>query len=157
MKDNNSVALGKPESSQTLTVSSCSTFVLLICTLVVSLFITINTHAQDSAQSTKFSLTSKTKQCVALRQGQACYKKINFQWKADTNNDYCVIELESRKIIQCWQQQNNGSVNVEFESDSDTTYVLRQQGDTEDLASTEIKISWVYKPKSEKSSGWRLF
>lgn len=111
-----------------------------------------------SAQSiNEFSLTSNTKQCVALRQGQQCYKTITFRWQAQQLDDYCIVELSTRKIIQCWQQQDHGDVNVKFESADDETYALRKQNQTDNLASTDITISWAYKPKPEKSGGWRLF
>ncbi len=111
----------------------------------------------QSQNTTAYSLDSNINQCVALRQGQTCYKTITLQWQAQQTDDYCIVELGSNKIIQCWQQQNQGSSRAEFESDSDTTYALRKQNDTSNLATIEIQISWVYQPKPSKSSGWRLF
>ena len=150
MQDNNKSKLVRHLSSFGLTLPPCTTFFIAWFSLLIS----FHTYAENF---TGFSLESNIKQCVALRQGQICYKKIILQWQATNNDNYCIVELGSNKIIQCWQQQNQGSTGIEFESDKDTSYALRRQNQTENLASTEIKISWVYEPKPPKSSGWRLF
>jgi hypothetical protein len=117
-------------------------------------FLSLPLQAQNN---NGFDLESDSDRCVALRQGQTCYKKIHLQWTAQQTGNYCLVELQTNITIQCWQQQSQAEVDIEFESTQDLTYVLRRENDSVNLAETVVKLSWVYEPKPNRSSGWRLF
>ena len=103
-----------------------------------------------------YDLEANSNRCVALRQGQTCYKKIKLQWRAPQTDNYCLYQRQNNNQIHCWQQQSEGEFELELESKQDTTYVLRRDNESVNLAEFTITLSWVYAPK-QQSSGWRLF
>lgn len=131
-----------------------SGFSLSVVLLTIFFTYTLHTYAQDS---TGFYLKSNTHRCVALRQGQTCYKKIQLQWQALQSGNYCLLNRENNTTLQCWHQESGGEIATEFESGVDVSYVLRNENGDEDLAEVVIKVSWVYEPKPDKANGWRLF
>lgn len=110
-----------------------------------------------SQTNADYVLESDAKRCVALRQGQTCYKKVKLRWRAPNSGNYCVYVAGSNTPLQCWQQQLSNEMTVDFESGEDTVYVLRQENTSNNLAEFTISVSWVYEPQQDSSSNWRLF
>ena len=79
-------------------------------------FISPTVWAQDSGE---FSVQTDNNRCVALRQGQICYKEINLRWQASKPGDYCLIDLDKNQSLNCWSQESQGAMVVEFASDHD--------------------------------------
>lgn len=113
-------------------------------------------NAQDNPSDTK-TLTVTPKRCVALRQGQVCYQNITFTWQQATIGNYCLVELSTLNNIQCWSQQKMGKFTFDFQSDKSKTFVLRHEGKEDNLATTDITVSWVFKSSKRPRSSWKLF
>jgi hypothetical protein len=95
--------------------------------------------------------------CVALRQGQTCYQEVTFNWRQSQKGNYCLVELSTKHVLQCWQQVNSGMFAWDFQSNESREFALRGQDQTENLAATHITVSWVFKSSKRPKSSWKLF
>lgn len=103
-----------------------------------------------------FSLQVNNNRCVALRQGQTCYKTVTVEWQTPAADNYCIYQANQTDPVHCQAAQQT-NFSVEFESASDVIYELRRAESDTVLATATIKVSWVYQPKKESTRGWRLF
>ena len=95
--------------------------------------------------------------CVALRKGQICYLEVNFSWQTNFPGNYCLFNTKVPLALYCWDDVDNGMFNLDFQSNENGHFVLRQKDNPRDLASTEVIVAWVYGNKKRQRSRWRLF
>ena len=125
------------------------TIVLLSC------LITQNSFAQQVQLQQNVLLQVKPGMCVALNQGRTCFAQITIQWSAAINDNFCIVQKQSKQEIKCWKNSKGSSISFEFESNESLTYQLVNTKD-ETLAETTVDVSWVHK-KSPRKRRWRLF
>jgi hypothetical protein len=102
-------------------------------------------------------LHNTPQRCVALRQGQTCYQEVTFHWHQSQKGNYCLVELSTMDVLQCWQQTQSGKFEWDFQSSESQDFALRNQDKTENLAMTNITVSWVFKSSKRPKSSWKLF
>lgn len=110
----------------------------------------------QSASAAEIKLTSQPAKCVSLKQGNICYQDIVMRWQASLAADYCLYHKIEPEPLKCWQAQDHGEYKFEFKFAETQQYVLRQQGQDEDLAQSSIEVKWVYKVRRNQFS-WRVF
>lgn len=102
-------------------------------------------------------LTVSPQRCVALRQGQVCYQLVTFSWQYFEKGNYCLVELSSNKVLQCWQQAKVGVFELDFQSIENKEFALRRQDQNENIATTLVTVAWVFKSSKRPKSNWKLF
>lgn len=95
--------------------------------------------------------------CVAVRQGQTCYQEVTFNWHQSSQGNYCLVELSTMDVLQCWQHVSFGEFELDFQSSESRDFALRGQDKTANLAVTSITVSWVFKSSKRPKSSWKLF
>lgn len=110
---------------------------------------------RDSAAT--LQLTSSPARCVALRQGQICYQKVEFTWQSTRSGDFCIIDASQNTPLQCWVQSISGQFNYDFQSSHSRNYVIREKNTDIDLAQHSISVAWVYRSSKRPKASWRLF
>ncbi|NRA60201.1 MAG: DUF3019 domain-containing protein [Psychrobium sp.] len=114
------------------------------------------THANELAVNNKI-LTVTPEQCIALHKGQQCYLDVTFRWQLSNRDNVCLIDVDEKKLIQCWQQQSSGEISFEFQSDKSKSYVLRLQQSEAVIDTARINVAWVYSSSRRAKASWRLF
>ena len=102
------------------------------------------------------SLSIQPEQCVSMREGLDCYAKVTVSWQSSDNADYCLYSDQSQQALQCWQGKHSGDFYREVVSNKDVRFFMTKQQEILELASTEMRVSWVYKRKRSPVS-WRVF
>ena len=125
---------------------------LLLLTLIWS----SSGHSGASDQY-NIGLDVTPERCVALRQGQTCYQEVAFNWRQSKKGNYCLVELSTLQVLQCWQEVNSGKFEWDFQSSESLEFALRNQDKAENLAATRITVSWVFKSSKRPKSSWKLF
>jgi len=131
-------------------VSNGTAFLTII---LLSYLVTKNSVAQQPQLDVLFQV--KPVMCVALNQGRTCFAQITIQWSAAINDNFCIVQKQSKQEIKCWKNSKGSSISFEFESNESLTYQLVNTKD-ESLAETTVDVSWVHK-KSPRKRRWRLF
>lgn len=134
------------------------------CLIMAVFFLPIAAHAASEKIAT-FSIANNApaelivtpKPCVALRKGQKCYLEVTFNWQHPKLNNYCLVNVTTKKSLKCWRQQTNGEFSLDFQSELSNDFALRQQETVKDLARATIPVAWVYKSSKRAKSTWRLF
>ncbi len=124
-----------------------------------------NTSANNTATSNHATSNSEQlaqlkvspKRCIALRKGQKCYLEVTFSWQHPQVSNYCLVNTTRNKILKCWQQQEKGEFDFDFQSTLTNDFALRQPKSSVDLAQATIPVAWVYKSSKRAKSTWRLF
>ncbi len=98
----------------------------------------------------------KPKRCIALHQGQTCYQKINISWKSNTERELCLRLNQNGPALHCWEKNKKGKYKYDLQSKADQIFYLFDKNNIA-VASTKIKVAWVYAKKQQKRSSWRLF
>lgn len=110
-----------------------------------------------NVQAQSWSLVSQPTKCVSLKRGHVCYQDIRMKWQAPQAANYCLVKRGHAEPLKCWSQLTEGKIHFEFAETESQQYVLRRQGETDDLATAVIEIKWVYKARRKRDFGWRLF
>jgi hypothetical protein len=125
----------------------------LLLVTVAALSAACNTRAAEQVAA----FTVQPERCIALNQGQMCYQKLVFQWQTSAGSRYCLHEDTVATPLLCWNGAERSSHEIEFASDRNLIYRIRQEGQTEFLASVEVEVAWVYRSTRKSFSRWRLF
>lgn len=102
-------------------------------------------------------LTITPTRCVALRQGQTCYLEADVKWKASKAGNYCLANLTTGVLVQCWKNQSSGDLILDFEGVSSNDFALREESQSTDLAKGQIMVAWVFSSSKRNKSNWKLF
>ncbi|BDX08477.1 hypothetical protein MACH26_39980 [Planctobacterium marinum] len=122
--------------------------------LAISLICWFLSAPVSAQEATPYTLQLSPEKCVALRQGQDCYVDIQLNWSAPQSGQYCISASTLETPLRCWSNQEKGSLELEFSSNQNTWFYLKQGEQT--LAKVELKMAWVYKSK-RSSVTWRVF
>lgn len=126
-------------------------------TLLFMTFIWTSSGHAAASDPYNVGLHVKPERCVALRQGQTCYQEVMFTWRQPQKGNYCLVELSSMDVLQCWQQAYSGQFALDFQSSESLEFALRKQDVTENLAVAQITVSWVFRSSKRPKSSWKLF
>jgi hypothetical protein len=123
------------------------------CLLMLLLVISSVANATDIQASMKVS----PEQCVAMRQGQACYVSVELSWQVDTPGNYCLYTSGESKALNCWINSSVGEMKKSFDSKVNLEFSLRRQNESLSVATAVVKMAWVHKKKGQPRKSWRIF
>lgn len=126
---------------------------LLIFTFIFGQVLFAQARAE---QALTVTLSIQPEQCVSMRQGLDCYADVALTWHSSVNADYCLYSSQSQQALQCWQGTQAGDYKSEVVSNKNVRFFITKQLETEELASTVMRVAWVYKRKRSPVS-WRVF
>ncbi|MBX2881627.1 MAG: DUF3019 domain-containing protein [Granulosicoccus sp.] len=106
--------------------------------------------------SNTVTLKAKPQACVALHKGQRCFIQITLSWNVPNDQEYCLFKDKQGAPFHC-TDTGNSQLIVDYSSATSVLYTLRASGQDEELASTTVTTSWVYRTGRRSSSSWRLF
>ncbi len=109
------------------------------------------------AQENEKLLSVKPDRCIALRQGQYCYQKLEFSWKIAGEKKYCLLIRGRDEPLVCWQGKKLSLFEYELKSTEDQSFILMDLNTGKVLDEVEVDVAWVYKSRKKVSTGWRLF
>lgn len=125
------------------------TISLLMLLLVIS--------SVANATDIQASMQVSPDQCVAMRQGQACYVSVQLSWKVTSPGNYCLYTEGSTKALNCWENSTTGELKKSFDSKVNLTFSLRRQNESLSVATAVVKMAWVHKKKGTPRKSWRIF
>jgi hypothetical protein len=106
--------------------------------------------------SSAATLRLSPNQCIAISQGKTCYVDVELMWQTRVKSGYCLYSSQSEQALLCWKKQNKGQYKNEISSSQNVQFLLKDhQNNT--LATTELKIAWIYKKNARSRSNWRMF
>jgi hypothetical protein len=123
------------------------------CLLLLLLAINSVANATEIQASMKVS----PQQCVAMRQGQACYVSVELSWQVDTPGNYCLYTAGNAKALNCWINTTTGELKKSFDSKINVEFSLRRQNESLSVATAVVKMAWVHKKKGQPRKSWRIF
>ena len=107
--------------------------------------------------SDSVALSVKPSRCVALRQGQQCYQKLQFVWHSSGEDRICLYERDGKEALACWASTTPYKFSYRFNSAQNKTFLLKNERTQLTLSEVEVVVAWVYKSSKKVSTGWRLF
>jgi hypothetical protein len=110
-----------------------------------------------NATEIQASMQVSPQQCVAMRQGQACYVSVELSWQVDIPGNYCLYSSGNPKALNCWVNTTTGELKKSFDSKVNVEFSLRRQHESLSVASAVVKIAWVHKKKGQPRKSWRIF
>lgn len=122
---------------------------------LLMLLLTISSVA--NATEIKASIKVSPEQCVAMRQGQACYVSVELTWQVDTPGNYCLYTSGDTKALNCWVNTTTGELKKSFDSKVNVEFSLRRQNEKVSVATAVVKMAWVHKKKGQPRKSWRIF
>jgi hypothetical protein len=124
---------------------------LLVCMLTCLICNSANVYAEETY------LQIKPANCVALREGQACYQTLTINWQAPAVDSYCLYEQGNATALICWSNLMQGSGIYEFAGKKSADFILVRKRDAQTLAKFTLEVAWVYDANSHRESHWRIF
>ena len=131
------------------TMLATAVLLLGLCTVVDILAEPLGAHTD--------ALNVKPNRCVALRQGQYCYQKLQFTWQNFGKDRVCLYERGSSEPLTCWANSEPYKFIFRFKSTENKTFFLKNERTQLILSEVEVVVAWVYKSGKQVSTGWRLF
>lgn len=101
--------------------------------------------------------TARPDRCIALNQGQVCYQTVTFIWQTLEGANYCLYRQMLPEPLVCWSGNRMSTYTLEFVSDSNVVYAIRNEGEATILSEVEVEVAWVYTSNRKSFSRWRLF
>jgi len=93
--------------------------------------------AQDDQQ---YTLSVRPSICVSYNSDEPCTMAVQARWQGSDPADVCLREGQGVPLLQCWEDSDNGSVELEYSSSVDGLYQLIEEASLGVLAETEIKV-----------------
>lgn len=121
------------------------------------LLILFSINSVANATEIQASMNVSPEQCVAMRQGQACYVSVQLSWQVDAPGNYCLYTSDDSTAINCWENTTSGELKKSFDSKVNLVFSLRRQNDSASVASAVVKMAWVHKKKGQPRKSWRIF
>ena len=144
-------------SSDTAAVSPCRR--QWLCLLFLLAALVQDTHAASEVAS----LDAVPNKCISLRQGQACYQRVQLTWQTGISQAVCLWREGDSVALRCWTDQSSAKLRHDFRATQTTAFLLvaGQQADNPSAANTlaraEVKVAWIYNSRKSKRTRWRLF
>lgn len=110
-----------------------------------------------NATDIQASMQVSPEQCVAMRQGQACYVSVQLTWQVSTPGNYCLYTAGTAKALNCWENTTTGELKKSFDSKVNLEFSLRRQNESLSVATAVVKMAWVHKKKGQPRKSWRIF
>lgn len=111
------------------------------CALVLASALT-GSRAFAAEPDATYSLEVRPSICVSYNSDEPCTMALRVSWQGPTSPEVCLQELMRDPLLQCWQNSNSGSLELNFANTSDVQYQL-QQGSavtTGPLAEADVKV-----------------
>jgi hypothetical protein len=121
------------------------------------LLILLAINSVANATDIQASMNVSPEQCVAMRQGQACYVSVQLSWQVAAPGNYCLYTSGESTAINCWENTTSGELKKSFDSKVNVVFSLRRQNDSASVASAVVKMAWVHKKKGQPRKSWRIF
>ncbi len=102
-------------------------------------------------------LSLKPARCVALHEGQRCYQTVSITWHTAIKETLCIYQQNVSEPLTCWDNQDSGTMKIDFEESSTTTFYLQRMQDNKVLSEVAFEVAWVYDTRSHRDSHWRIF
>lgn len=102
-------------------------------------------------------LIATPNQCVALNRGQKCYQQVTLVWETIMIGDYCIYSKPHTNALRSWHGQNEGEMDLTVETAENIEFSLQKLTPAITLASTTMRVAWVYRQKRQQIASWRLF
>ena len=91
------------------------------------LLILLAMNSVANATEVQASMNVSPEQCVAMRQGQACYVSVQLSWQVDSPGNYCLYSSDKSTAINCWENSKSGELKKSFDSKVNLVFSLRRQ------------------------------
>jgi len=101
-------------------------------------------------------ISVKPGKCVSLRKGQTCFQRLRVSFRLDDPGNYCLFANTQVEPLRCFKEAKEGVIPYAFESKKPIEFTLRDAR-SKILASSVVKVAWVYQKKSRTRNRWRLF
>jgi hypothetical protein len=129
---------------------------LSLILIAAILLISPRVIADENITSSTPTLRLSPNQCIAISQGKRCYVDIELIWQTKVKSAYCLYSSQSEQPLLCWKQKNKGHYRNEITSNENVQFLLKDHQNNI-LATTELKIAWVYRKNARSRSNWRMF
>jgi len=97
--------------------------------------------------------------CILSEDIDECEESVQLEWKADTERSLCLYESASSTPIQCWQNQQQGNIQLPLSVSETVEFELRDYNDSLlVLAKTEFKVMHDKKKyRRSRRNPWSFF
>lgn len=90
---------------------------------LVSVLTGSHTFAAETA--TSYSLQVRPSICVSYNSDEPCTMDLRLSWQGPASPEICLQELLRDPLLQCWQNSNSGSLELNFANTGDVQYQLQ--------------------------------
>lgn len=98
--------------------------------------------AADSSTAGAYSMQVRPSICVSYNSDEPCTMALRVSWQGPSAAEVCLHELMRDPLLQCWQNSNNGNLDLNFANTGDVQYQL-QQGSVataNPVAAADVKV-----------------
>lgn len=78
--------------------------------------------------------------CVSYNSDEPCRMALQVSWEGPARPELCLRELLRDPLLQCWQNTQSGSMDVEFANTVDVSYQLEDGVTSGALAESSVKV-----------------
>jgi hypothetical protein len=96
-------------------------------------------QAEELANS-PYKLEANPSVCISYDREQPCTMPLHIRWQGPTSEELCLQELLKDPLLQCWHQQQQGAVDLQFSNTTDVGYRLQDQRTATTVADTSVKV-----------------
>ena len=78
--------------------------------------------------------------CVSYNSDEPCRMALQLSWQGPARAELCLRELLRDPLLQCWQNSQAGSMDIEFANTVDVSYQLEDGVTNGALADSSVKV-----------------
>ena len=135
---------------KSISVNKCVLFVL-------SIMMFSQVMAEDGKEIEQ-GLFLSPENCFLLNNSEICELNIKINWHLNKKSNVCLYKNKENTHIQCWRDQNKGSIEVFLNVDKEVLFELRSSTIGNILFTTPLKIyKEVSKLRRKRRNPWSFY
>ena len=112
----------------------------MLASLVLLAWVVVLAGQGSAAVPSDYELHVRPRICVLLGGETSCAMQLAVSWSAPAVTDVCLKLAHADSVLQCWQQQRVGTLEIELQRGSNTIVQLLDASSNLVLSEAEVTI-----------------
>ncbi|TQV75118.1 DUF3019 domain-containing protein [Aliikangiella marina] len=113
---------------------------------------------EASSPSDEYGLYLSPNLCLMSSEEKTCEINIHVRWQTKSNANYCLYKAHESTPLECWADNNSGTVYVDFSINDNLTLILKEQSTNAIIYQQIVRLQREIKRyRRSRRNPWRFY
>ena len=112
--------------------------------LLSGLIVSVNCMLSPSVHAEEVSLNISPHLCITDQADKTCTMNLLFEWLAQSNGDYCLVDKKDKRALQCWSKEQYGQWEELLKIQVSRSFLMTQEKNQQPLAEESVEVLSTY-------------